>query len=229
LKYTALHTMSLQARSVVTNLDGNILVTGYITGMFAKFSGLELSSRSAMSRTIFIATYSPEGAILGVREAASCLTGQCDISAMTSDETGVLLTGKFRGRITFGVKQSCTSTLPTQCLPVEVDSIHMGNTPSAAFDGKETSTGSGFLFNEYCWVAKFDHSANYIWHKFCDDPALENDLTRPLTSRITTFEQQEWTKRAKEFFVLNPRDATGLLGKDSNYADVAARRVPYGI
>lgn len=218
-----------RARAVNTNLDGNIMVAGYTTGLNAKFSGLTLSSRSALSRTIFLASYSPSGAILYVLEAASCAVGKCDVTAISSDETGTVLTGKFRQRISFGVKRSCTPTAPVQCMAVEEGSLNMLSNPSLEFEGKQKSTGSGVIFNEYCWVAKYNPKGHYLWHKFCDDPSLESDVYKSMLDRLHTTEQTTWAAHASKFFTLDPQDATGLLGKDSSYAAYAARRVPYGI
>lgn len=218
-----------KARAVGTNFDGNILVTGYITGLHAKFGSLRLSSRSALSKTIFIASYSPSGSILYVTEAASCVTGKCDVTALSTDETGTILTGKFRDRMSFGVKYTCTDTAPVQCIPTEAASISMITNPEVSFGAHEKSTGSGYVFTEFCWVAKYNNTGHYLWHKFCDDPSLEADVYKPLNFRSTTFEQAEWSKRASAFFTLNPKDPTGLLGKESAYAEYASRRVPYGI
>ena len=93
--------------------------------MKAKFSGLTLSSRSTLSRTIFLAKYSQLGAIRSVIEAASCGIGFCDVTAVTSDETGTILTGKFTDKMTFGVKEECTApeVVPKQCITVEAASL----------------------------------------------------------------------------------------------------------
>lgn len=182
-----------------------------------------------MSRTIFLASYSPAGAILYTVEAASCALGKCDVTGISSDETGTVLTGKFRNRISFGRKRACTTTAPIQCIDTEVASINLLSNPSVNFEGKQKSTGSGVIFNEYCWVAKFSPNGTYAWHKFCDDPSLEADEYRSMETRVNTFEQKTWADHASKFFVLDPQDTTGLLGKDSSYAAYSNRRVPYGI
>lgn len=218
-----------KARAVNVNIDGNILVTGYITGVRAKFSGLTLSSRSALSRTIFVASYTPSGSIAYVVEAAACVTGKCDVTSIATDETGTILTGKFRGRISFGVKESCTTTAPVQCIPKEHFALTTEILPSLNFEGKQKSTGSGVTFNEYCWVSKYDVKGGFLWAKYCDDPAFEEEAYLPKAQRTSSFEQREWSSKASQFFDVNPKDATGLLGKESAYAEYAARRVPYGI
>ena len=70
--------------------DGDILVAGYISGVNAKFNGLALSSRTALSRTIFLAKYSQTGAIKFVKEIASCAIPSCDVTAISQDETGAV-------------------------------------------------------------------------------------------------------------------------------------------
>ena len=80
----------MQARAVNTDHDGDVLVAGYITGMHAKFSELELSSRTALTRTIFIAKYSPSGAIKFIREFAACVTPTCDVMSLSQDASGIV-------------------------------------------------------------------------------------------------------------------------------------------
>merc|ERR1712178_286525 len=104
------------------------------------------------------------------------------------------------------------------------------NTPaSVSFDGKQRSTGSGVVFNEYCWVAKYNTTGDYVWSKYCDDPSFINDKGLPIASRVNNIEQSEWSQKASKFFQLNPKDATGLLGKETNYHEYASRRVPHGL
>jgi len=217
-----------KARAVCNNMDGNIMITGYITGLNAQFSGLTLSARTAMSRTIFVASYSPTGAILFVKEAASCGIGKCDVTSIASDDTGTVLTGKFLGRISFGVKEQCTDTNPRQCLPIERGYLDETSLPTNAFAGKQKSTGSGVVFTEYCWVAKYDSKGDYLWHKYCHDKSFETDRGHLIEDRTNTYEQVIWSQKAQKFFALNPKDSTGLLGKEVNYEEYASRRVPYG-
>ena len=218
-----------QARAVNSNIDGDIMMTGYITGLKARFGGLTLSSRSTLSRTIFLATYSPLGSIRSVKEAASCVIGSCDVIAVTSDETGTVLTGVFTERITFGTKQVCSTADPTSCITSEASSINLISGEGLTFDLKKKSTGSGMARVEYCWVAKFDKKGDYIWHKYCNDKRIDEDQFLLMRDRKNTVEQTLWAKKAQEFFDRRPTDTTGLLAKDMNYETYAKRRVPFGV
>jgi len=160
-------------------------------------------------------------------EAASCALGKCDVHALSSDESGTVLTGKFIGRMSFGVKKACTSS---QCMDVEAAKmtlIDIGITTGS--DGNPKSTGSGMVFTEYCWVAKYNHAGAYLWHKYCDDTSFAKDQKHlDLSKRDNTFEQAQWAAKASKFFKLNAKDTTGLLGKEVNYEEYAKRRVPHG-
>jgi len=216
-----------KARAVNCNIDGNILLTGYITGLRAKFSGLTLSSRSTLSRTIFLAQYSQSGAIQTVNEAASCGIGLCDVTAVTSDETGTILTGIFTDKITFGLKEECTTTTPKQCIMVPVATL--GTEVGIDFEAVLKSTGSGTSRPKHCWVAKYNKKGEYLWHNYCFDETFIQDEALAPQFRTNSYEQAEWAKKAQKFFVLDPKDDTGLLGKDFDYESYAARRVPFGV
>jgi len=222
-----------RARAVNTNIDGDITLTGYITGLRAKFSGLMLSSRSTLSRTIFLAVYSPSGSVRFVKEAASCMIGMCDVSSVSSDETGTVLTGFLMERTTFGTKKVCAADDPSSCIEAEAAVIDQNqiSTAGKTFAPKTMSTGSGLSREKHCWVAKYDKTGNLLWARYCEHGSFETDLVAKWKERENTVEQHFWAKKALAFFKTKPEsaDATGLLGKDTDYASYAQRRVPYGV
>jgi len=84
-----------QAQAVGATFDGGIVVGGYFTGLDVTFGRHEfdtytVASRSMLSRTLFLSTFSPNGTVLWVKEAAACGVGDCDITSIAVDETGLV-------------------------------------------------------------------------------------------------------------------------------------------
>lgn len=205
-----------KGRVVNVDHDGRILVAGYITGVNAKFEQLQLSSRTALSRTIFLAKYSQTGEVMFVKEVASCATPVCDITSISQDETGVVMTGNYHGRTSFGTKRKC---IPEgECITVEHGALDYSDS------GTLKSTGSGIVFQNRCWLAKFDNRGEYLWHKDCNDPSFAADEFLEIEMKTNTYEQHVWASKAATFFQLNPSDDTGLLGRETNYEDYAKFR-----
>ena len=80
---------------MAATLDGRIVVAGYFTGHDITFGKdpldtFTLSSRSSLSRTLFIAMYTSNGTVTFVKEAASCAIGYCDVTGIAVDETGMV-------------------------------------------------------------------------------------------------------------------------------------------
>ena len=76
-------------------MEGKIAVAGFFHGSDIKFGKdtwdtFELSSRTILSRTIFLALYSPNGTAEVAVEAAACGGGFCDVTSVAADETGIV-------------------------------------------------------------------------------------------------------------------------------------------
>jgi hypothetical protein len=80
---------------------------------------------------------------------------------------------------------------------------------------RQKSTGSGFAYRNYCWVAKFNHMGDYLWHRYCYDPAL--NATNALKNSQATTEQHMWAEKAREFWLMRPVDKTKHVGKEEQY------------
>lgn len=206
-----------KGRAVNVNHDGDIIVSGYISGVDAKFGDHSLSSRTALSRTLFLAKYSPEGECRFVVEAASCAIPTCDITSMSQDETGMVLTGTYHGRTSFGTKVKCNNL---ECIPVENGFLDVTS------KGTLKSTGSGMVHTNKCWVAKFNNQGKYLWHRDCNDMTFVSDEFLDYTLKKNTYQQKVWAQKAAQFFVNLPTDSTGLLGRETNYEDYAKFRRP---
>lgn len=205
-----------KGRAVNVNHDGEIMVAGYITGVNARFDTLTLSSRTALSRTLFLAKYSQAGAIQFVVEIGACAIPTCDITSMSQDETGVVLTGTYYGRTSFGTVQKCTEL--GECFEVERGALEVYET------GTLKSSGSGMVFTNKCWLAKFDNRGQYLWHKDCNDPSFASDHLLDYREKANTFEQSVWASKAATFFTQSSKDQTGLLGRETNYEEYASLR-----
>merc|ERR1712166_1291729 len=166
-----------RARAVNTDHEGDVLVAGYITGVNAKFGGLELSSRTALTRTIFIAKYSPSGAIKFIREFAACVTPTCDVTSLSQDASGIVLMGNYHATTSFGIQRKCTRE--GECL--DTDKGHLRYTDP----GTLKSTGSGMKFVNRCWVTKLDTRGEHLWHQDCGDG--RHRFGRGLTSTGTVW------------------------------------------
>ena len=49
-----------------------------------------VASRTAMTRTLFLASYTPNSTVAYVTEAAACAIGDCDVTGIAVDETGTV-------------------------------------------------------------------------------------------------------------------------------------------
>jgi len=205
-----------RARAVNVDHDGDMLIAGFITGVNAMFNGLELSSRTALSRTIFIAKYSQSGAIKFVKEVASCVIPACDVTSLSQDASGIVLTGTYHARTSFGTQQKCTND--GECINAEKGHLEYTD------PGTLKSSGSGQVFINRCWVTKFDTRGDHLWHRDCNDETFQADTALGLGLKTNTYEQQVWAGKAAKFFILNSEDPTGLLGKETNYEDYAKFR-----
>lgn len=210
-----------KARVVNVDHDGDILVAGYITGVNAKFNGLEISSRTALSRTIFLAKYGPTGAIKFIKEIASCPISTCDVTALSLDETGAVLTGTYHGQTSFGTIQKCTDG--GECLDVAKEYLDYDD------PGELKSTGSGQVHTDRCWVTKVSYTGEHFWSKDCNDESFETDLTLDYPAKVNTYEQSVWANKAATFFNLRPTDQTGILGRETNFEDYAKIRRSSGL
>jgi len=210
-----------KARVVNVDHDGDILVAGYISGVNAKFNGLSLSSRTALSRTIFMAKYSQNGAIKFVKEVASCAIPACDVTAISQDESGAILTGSYYGRTSFGTQQKCTPD--GECIDVAIGHLEYED------PGVLKSTGSGQVYTNRCWVTKFNNRGEHLWHKDCNDESFKTDLDLDHRAKTNTLEQATWANKAATFFKLAPKDQTGILGRETNFEDYSKIRRSTGL
>jgi len=203
-----------KAQAVTVNMEGKIIMAGYITGYEAAFGQSDwditrISSRTMLSRTLFVALYSANGTVLFVKEAATCAMRHCDVTAVAADETGMVLTGRYRSRISFAAKQVCA--LPhNECIDVEGEFLTTGQ-PKMNVDKEmgpiKKSTGSGNVYADFCWMAKFDTFGNFSWARACFDPGLSLD----------THEIQSWGQSARAFWKNRPEDRSRVLGKEEQY------------
>lgn len=70
-------------------------MAGYFTGVDVTFGAYDwdtytVSSRSLLSRTLFVSMYTTNGTVLFVKEAAACAVSDCDVTSIAVDETGVV-------------------------------------------------------------------------------------------------------------------------------------------
>jgi len=232
-------------------LDGKVAVAGFFHGSGIQFGKdpwdtFHVSSRTVLSRTLFVSMFTPNGTVLFVNEAASCGVGLCDVTSMAVDASGVILTGRFRKRISFGVMELCSET---ECVKQEQAFISTGETyippppppppgpilqqpeppgpPPGEDPTRYKSTGSGHVYREYCWVAKYDLAGNFMWKHQCFDPIL--NATNYHHNTEVTSEEHVWGQKAREFWVTRPVDKTKYLGKEEQYDVYSRYRTPdYG-
>ena len=80
-----------RAQAVTLMSDGRIAVAGQFHGTDIHFGedGEEdevmMSSRTALSRTIFLALYTPDGVLSTAVEAAACGIGMCDVTSIDDE------------------------------------------------------------------------------------------------------------------------------------------------
>merc|ERR1711907_924429 len=159
-----------KAQAVATDFDGNVLVAGYFSGFsidFGMFSWdkKRIRGRTALSRTLFLSMYSPNGTVLFAKEIASCGVAKCDITGIGVDETGTVLTGRYRGRTSFGLTTVCS---PMECLDVERGHL-LGGDPTLK------SLGSGTVYPDLCWAAKYDVMGELLWYRNCFNSTVDAD------------------------------------------------------